>query len=579
MIIGCFFSMSKNSSDQTAELKAIDSDFQVNFIHLVLATLVINLLALAMPIMMLQAYDRILPNHGFGTLSLLVFGVITAVVLEMGLRIGRSYLTSWSGAVFEHKTSCRALQHILDADMQQLEAQGSGAYLQKMASIGRLRSFYSGQALLTIVDLPFAFIFLFLIWYIAGNLVLAPLVLFCCFSLLSWFIGKRLRQNVKEQDFSGKIRYNFIIETLSGIHSLKGLGLEKFFLRRNDRLQSRIAKAHYQAALTNAIALNCGTLFSQVMTVTIVSLGALKVIEGDMGSGGLAACVLLSGRIMQPIQRALSLWARFQSFFIDKRELSDIFELPKSRQRTKGLLKQPEGYLVFDDVSFGYNPQKPPMLRNINLDLKAGDSIAISGSASSGRTTLLNLAIGIVQPTQGNVLIDGVKPHLVDPAILNSHVGYLSEKGTIFYGTIRENITFFGSINEQDAMTASRFLGIDEAVAILPAGYDTLLTDNVTDPIPPGLKQRIAIARVLAGKPRIILFDNADRGLDKYGYNKLFSLLGRLRPKTTILIISDDRNILRLADHEYYLHRGQLLETAPLDSKIHNVLPFREFRQ
>lgn len=219
------------------------------------------------------------------------------------------------------------------------------------------------------------------------------------------------------------------------------------------------------------------------------------------------------------------------------------------------------------------------MLRNINLDLKAGDSIAISGSASSGRTTLLNLAIGIVQPTQGNVLIDGVKPHLVDPAILNSHVGYLSEKGTIFYGTIRENITFFGSINEQDAMTASRFLGIDEAVAILPAGYDTLLTDNVTDPIPPGLKQRIAIARVLAGKPRIILFDNADRGLDKYGYNKLFSLLGRLRPKTTILIISDDRNILRLADHEYYLHRGQLLETAPLDSKIHNVLPFREFRQ
>ncbi len=555
-----------------------DTEFRINLFHLVLSSLVINLLALAMPIMMLQTYDRILPYHGYGTLAVLVFGVVTAIILEMILRIARSYLTSWSGAVFEHRTACRAMDHILNSTMQHFEAQGSGAYLQKMSAISRLRGFYSGQALLTIVDLPFIIIFLFLIGYIAGNLVLIPLGLFLAFCLLTWYVGYRLRRQVQEQDFSSKIRYNFIIETLSGIHSLKGLGLEKFFLRRNDRLQNRISAAHYQVALTNNIALNCGMLFSQVMTVAVVSAGALKVIHGDMGTGGLAACVLLSGRIMRPVQRALALWTRFQSFFIDRRELKDIFSLPTVRYTDTDRIGRPEGHVTFDAVSFTYDDNGPLLLRDLNLSLGPGDSLAISGSAGSGKTTILHLLTGLIRPTGGRILVDGARPHLVDPAVLNHHVGYLPEKGTVFYGTIRENLTFFGSIDEQDAMTAARFLGIDEAVAILPEGYETRLTDNVTDPIPPGLKQRISIARVLANKPRIILFDNADRGLDKQGYNQIFRLLGRLKPRTVMIIISDDRNILRLADREYYLHNGRLQETAPADSKIHNVLPFREFR-
>jgi len=493
---------------------AMSHEFRVNLVHLVLSSLVVNLLALAMPIMMLQTYDRILPHHGYGTLTLLVLGVITAVILEMLLRIARSYLTSWSGAVFEHKTACRAMEHILQSPMQRFEEQGSGTYLQKMASISRLRGFYSGQALLTIVDLPFIFIFLFLIYYIAGRLVFVPLGLFCAFSLLAWFVGYNLRKQVSEQDFSGKIRYNFIIETLSGIHTLKGLGLEKFFLRRNDRLQSRISMAHYQVALTNNIAMNCGMLFSQIMTVAVVSFGALKVIHGDMGTGGLAACVLLSGRIMQPVQRALSLWTRFQSFFIDRKELQDIFNLPTTTYSETKQIKQPVGHVVFNDVAFRYESDSPMLLRNLNMDLRPGDSLAISGSAGSGKTTILHLITGLIKPTEGEILVDGAKPHRVNPAILSTHVGYLPEKGTIFYGTIRENLTFFDSTNEEDAMVAARLLGIDDAVAVLPAGYETQLTDNVTDPIPPGLKQRIATARVLANKPRIILFDNADRGLD-----------------------------------------------------------------
>jgi len=570
--------MKQSFSPQRARFTVFSNDFKVNLIYLVFSSLGVNLLALALPIMMLQTYDRILPNYGYGTLAMLIFGVVTAVLLEVALRIARSYLTCWGGAVFEHKTSCLALKHMLNAVMQPFEKQGSGAYLQKLSSISRLRSFYGGQAMLTIVDLPFVFIFLFLIGYIAGKLVYVPLALFSAFCMLAWFVGYRLRKRVAEQDFSNKISYNFIIETLSGIHTIKGLGLEKFFLRRHDRLQERISAAHYQVALTNTLASNYGMLFSQVMTVAVVSLGALMVLDGKMGTGGLAACILLSGRIMQPVQRALALWTRFQSFFIDRNELQEIFALPTMHFDENKVIGSVTGRISFANVSFGYDDTSPPLLQNITLNLNTGNSVAFSGNAGCGKTTMLQLISGMLIPTDGKLTINGASPHLVDPVFLNKHIGYLTDNGTIFFGTIRDNLTFFGSVPEEDAMAAAGMLGIDKAVAILPEGYETQLTDNVADPVPPGLKQRIAMARVLANKPRIILFDNADRGLDKQGYNLVFKLLGRLKPRIILIIISDDRNILRLADREYFIQHGHLQENEPADSKIHNVLPFREFR-
>ncbi|MEA3469400.1 MAG: ATP-binding cassette domain-containing protein [Thermodesulfobacteriota bacterium] len=549
-----------------------------NNFYLMLSTLVINLLALAMPIMMLQTYDRILPSHGIGTLVLLISGVVCAVILEVGLRLARSYLTGWSGAVFEHKTACAAMAHLLQSNVQEFEQQGAGAYIQKMAAISRLRSFYSGQALMTMVDLPFVLTFLFLIAYIGGDLVFVPLTLFLLFCAISWIVGMRLKREVKEQDFSDKIRYNFLIETLTGIHTIKSQGLEKFFFRRNDRLQSRISGAHFQVALSNNIALSSGMLLGQIMTVSVVSYGAFKVLNGDMGTGGLAACLLLSGRVMQPVQRALGLWTRFQSFFIDRQELEDIFALPISSHKETEKLMKPTGLLSCQNMTFGYKEDAPPIFEDVTLSLKTGQSISLVGGQGSGRSTFLNLLAGLYIPTKGTITIDGADPSQVNPVQLASHIGYLPEKGAIFHGTIMENLTFFGTIPEHDAMTAATHLGVSEAVALLPNGFQTILSDSVTDPLPPGLKQRIAIARALAARPRIILFNNADRGLDREGYNLVFKILGRIKKNTTMIIVSDDRNILRLADKEYYIVDGKLQESAPIDSKFFTVLPFRELK-
>lgn len=574
-LTGAAVAVKKRSSGIPAE---IHIDQKGNRVYLMLSTLVINLLALAMPIMMLQTYDRILPSHGIGTLVLLITGVLCAVTLEVLLRLARSYLTGWSGAVFEHKTACAAMAHLLNSDIQQFEQQGAGAYIQKMAAISRLRSFYAGQALMTMVDLPFVLTFLGLIAYIGGDIVYVPLVLFSLFCVISWVVGIRLKKEIREQDFSDKIRYNFLIETLTGIHSIKSQGLEKFFFRRNDRLQSRISEAHFQVALSNNIATSCGMLFGQIMTVSVVSYGAIKVLNGDMGTGGLAACLLLSGRVMQPVQRALGLWTRFQSFFIDRQELEDIFALPVTSHHETEAMMPPTGLLSIQNLSFRYAEDQPYIFNDLTLSLKAGQSVSVVGRQGTGRASLLHLIAGLYKPTQGTITVDGADPARVNPVALAAHIGYLPEKGVIFQGTIMENLTFFGTIPEKEALIAADHLGVTDAVALLPNGFKTTLSDSVTDPVPPGLKQRISIARALASRPRIILFNNADRSLDRNGYNLVFKVLGKIKRNTTLIIVSDDRNILRLADRELFIVDGQLQESAPLDSKLFTVLPFRELK-
>jgi ATP-binding cassette subfamily C protein LapB len=297
-----------------------------------------------------------------------------------------------------------------------------------------------------------------------------------------------------------------------------------------------------------------------------------------MGTGGLAACLLLSGRVMQPVQRALGLWTRFQSFFIDRQELDDIFALPISSYRETEAMMPPTGLVAIRNMSFRYSKDGPEIFNNISLSLKTGQSFSLIGAQGSGRSTLLHLIAGLYKPIKGSITIDGADPTKVNPVALASHIGYLPEKGAIFQGTIMENLTFFGTIPEEDAITAATHLGVTEAVALLPNGFKTTLSDSVTDPLPPGLKQRIAIARALAARPRIILFNNADRSLDRNGYNLVFKVLGRIKKNTSLIIVSDDRNILRLADKEFYIVDGKLQETAPVDSKRFSVLPFRELR-
>jgi len=553
--------------------------FNTKSSHLILASFTINLLALALPIMTLQIYDRILVSQNMGTLRVLAAGVIIIVILEGILRLARSYVINWAGASHEHSIACNSMRHMLAAELSSLEKEGTGEQLQRMSNISKLRDFFSGQALITLIDLPFVIIFIALIAYLANWLVLVPITLIFIFGIISWAIGLKLKQALKEREKSDETRMGFIIEILNGIHTVKSLGLETIFLRRYEQLQTTSSLANYNVAKESNSASNYGTLFTQAMIIGIVTFGTPMTMNGELTLGTLIACVLLSGRIMNPIQKALNIWVRFQDFQLARDEVGKTFKLPPLERLDINKLGNKSGKIEIRNLNFAYNDDSPTLFRNLNLNMEFGQSISISGDHSSGKTTLLKLMAGLYQPTEGEILINGVSATKYPARELVKHIGYLAMEGAIFRGTIRENLNAFGEIEDEKVNEIIKLLNLEKEIYKLPAGFETKLEGSTADAIPPGLKQRITIARTLAQKPRILLFDNADRALDKEGYNQLYRLLSRLNGKVTIIIVTDDRNILRLAQKEYVIDNNQLIErNFADDSKSHDVLPYQELR-
>ncbi|ODS23638.1 hypothetical protein AB835_07960 [Candidatus Endobugula sertula] len=542
-------------------------------------SLISNLLSLALPIMTLQVYDRILVNESKGTLQILIAGVVIAVMLESVLRLCRSYVINWAGAVSEHTLLCNTMRHMLGAELSSIEGQTISEQLQRINSISKIREFTSGQALITLIDLPFVILFLILIAYLAGLLVFVPIILLLLFGVVAWYLGIQLKNALVQQEAATESRMGFVIESLNGIHTLKSMGLERLFQRHYEQLQYNSSLSSYQVAKQSNIAANCGALFTQAMMISIVFIGAPMTMNGELTMGTLIACVLLSGRIMSPVQKALSIWTRFQDFQLSKKEIQSTFLLPSLKRVNEDELGEKDGQLNIKNMSFSYGEYESILFDDISLNLHRGESISISGDHSCGKMTLLKLISGLYSPTSGDILVNNAPATSYPARELIQHVGYMAMEGTIFKGTIMQNLTAFDEISMKKVNEIIDLLGIQGDISRLPEGFDTKLEGGTADPIPPGLKQRIAIARVLASKPRILLFDNADRALDQYGYNQLYRLLARLKGKVTMILVSDDRNILRLAQKEYVLEDGHLVERRFSDrSKQHDVLPYQELR-
>jgi ATP-binding cassette subfamily C protein LapB len=281
-----------------------------------------------------------------------------------------------------------------------------------------------------------------------------------------------------------------------------------------------------------------------------------------MTVGALIAVVLISGRIMQPIQRGLLLWVQYQDFSIAKDKVEAIFAKPLVQIEAAERLPSNTGVIEARNVKFRYNDGQPFLLNGIDLDLRRGEAICIDGVIGSGKSTLLKVLGGIYRPIEGDVLVDGVSLSSVPPEQILRNVGYLSSSGTIFRGTIRDNITRFGAVPFTDAIEVIAALGMKQEFASLPHGFDTRLTGMLSDPISPGVKHMITLLRALVSKPRIILFDNADMSLDQVSYQRLYRVLASIKHQSTLVIVANDQNFRSLADRHYTLAGGRLLPQA-----------------
>lgn len=562
--------------------KLLTSEIHINSYNLmilVLSTFVINLFSLAIPLVTLQVYDRILAFKSIGTLQVLTTGVMIVIVLDLLLKLSRSSLIGWTSARFEHASYTNILNHLLRTKLSAIKKFSSGEMLDRLSSITKLKTFYSGQSLISLIDLPFVIIFIAFIGYLSGILVLVPITLLLIFGFYASYLGKKMTSFLRAKDIDDDKRINFISEILDHIHTLKMLGLEQVFQRQYEGHLGRNIGDSYELNVLNAQGYNSASLFTQIMMISMISLGALLVLNGTMTMGVLIACVLLSGRIMQPVQRALSFWISFQEYQLAKTKIDELLSLEKQETLTPDELNTAKGKIEVKNVSY-INSDNECILSDISLKLSAGKAVALLGSSNDNNTTLMKLMAGLYEPSSGQLLVDSHEVHKIPKGQITKYVGYLPSDSEIFYGTILENITGFKPELEDQALEIAKYLGIDKVVSKLAAGYKTQLFDGPADPITPGMKQRITIARVLTNKPRILLFDHADKSLDKDGYNHLFRFLGQLKGQATMVLCSNDRNILHLAQEEYLLENGKLLSNKDQLIKSGDVeRPLKELQE
>lgn len=541
-----------------SELSSVPG-FRRSFPYLVVSSAVINILALAIPVTLMQVYDRIILNKAIPTLSWLLIGCIVAILLDTVIRIARSYVSAWAAARFEHLLSLKAIGNILQSSLESFTSVAVGTHIERLNSINTLRGYYAGQIFQVALDLPFAALYLIAIWYIAGTLFVVPVLVAAVFiGVVSLFKKRYERERFDNYEIDTH-KYNSVIDMLSGIHTIKSLTIEEQMLRRYETVQDEITVSNMSLGMTESLFSTVSGLFSQLAMFAVIFAGGSLVIAGSLTIGGLTACVMLVGRFMQPVQQAGSFWLKLSDAKIASDHVDKIIGLTSEKTDTSRRFPDDiDGNLSLMNVTFRYGDTGTAIARDLSLDIRANSYVCIRGNGRSGTTTLLYLMLGILRPQSGSVSVDDYDISGSDYGDLSDLMEYLPDKGMLFKGTILDNITMFRPELNTEALDASTVLGLDGFVSELHLGYNTLVDINAVNTMPSMVVHLISIARALVKRPRILLLDKTSAAMDQDTKKAFDSVLDHLAGKCTIVHVVDARQRVENADAIYELADGTL---------------------
>ncbi len=529
------------------------------------STFFLNLLALALPLALLQVYDRIIPNEALDTLTLLLSGVVVAVLLEALMRVARADVIGWSGAQFEHDASCRAFRHILDAPADELEKAGPGDLVERLSGLPTVREVFSENWTLVICDLPFVVLFLGCIAYVGGWLVLAPITVLAVFMYVMYVKMRNSQEAIKDFNRVRDQRQNFNIEIVHGVHTIKAMSMEAQMIQRYARLQETVARHLHRLNALNAKTAGLSASFSQLLTLSVVFFGGAMVVSGSMSVGGLAACTLLAGRALQPVQKVVGLWTRWQTAVLMRERFETIFDLPQEPRTEQPVVKPIAGHVSLQNISLAFDNSDEPLFNELELDVKPGERVAIVGDNGVGKSTLLRLIFGSQGADTGSVLLDDIEisVHQRENLLKKHGIAFVPQRGELVRGTILENLTMFRKDRNRDALRLASALGLDGVIYRLAKGYETRVGETGTDLLPRGVVQRIAVVRALVNQPKVLLFDDANASMDGPGDESLRKFFGQMGRDTTLIMVTLRPSMQRLADRVLRLDAGKLVPMPP----------------
>ncbi|MEO9458006.1 MAG: ABC transporter transmembrane domain-containing protein [Lentilitoribacter sp.] len=523
-------------------------------------SLIANLLGLAMPLAIFQVYDRILPNQAGATLFWLITGLLAAVILDTILRSLRSYILGWAALKNGHRAQQLAMNQLLNANPGERATITRSKWLDGLDAIAEYSNFQGSQNRTILIDIPMAFIFLAMVALVGGTLVFVPIVLIIAFGLFSFLQGKEIQSFLDNRSQQDTRQNDFLLETFSNIQTVKNLAVESQLLRRFEMLQKTSTVSSYHAIISTNKLQTQGVVFSNMMMICVVSFGAVRVIGGDMSLAALACCSLLTGRMVQPFARALTLFHEIQNIRL-ARKRCNVFDriANKGLQTNTNAESLTKGAFSIRNLVLPSN-DKNADIEPYNLTATPGEFIGIHCQENAERTEFVSFLNGKFVPESGNVFADGFSSKQWHELGINREIGFVSAKTEIFEGTIIDNLTMFGGANlVESAREASRLIGLEQDIFKLPDGYDTVLSIGSASILSPGFLQRIKIARAIRRQPKIFIFDGANSNMDMRSDKLLADGLLTLKGKMTAVYFSSRPSFLKICDQRLRMQDGHLL--------------------
>ncbi|MGH8353382.1 MAG: type I secretion system permease/ATPase [Pseudomonas sp.] len=535
----------------------------------ILASLLVNVLGLMVPLFVMQTYDRVVPNQAISTLWVLSIGLLLGTLFELALRVVRAHLLDLAGKKTDVVLSATLFERITGMALKARPAT-VGGFAQSIHDFQGLREFLTAVTLTSLIDLPFALLMILVIGLLGGWLVVIPLLAFPITAIFALIIQSRLRDTVQKSLTLGAERQALLIETLGGLETLKACSAESERQHQWEVTHGALTRLDSHARFLSALAMN-GTLFLQQFAgmATIVA-GVYSIIAGDLSVGALVATYMLGSRVLAPLGQIAGLITRYQQAQLTMKSTDALMALPQERQAKQRPLERPhlKGALDVRQVIFRYPGQSAPALANVGLRMAAGERIGIIGRSGSGKSTLARLVMGFYAPDEGQILLDGLDLRQLDVADLRHQIGYVAHDLPLLAGSLRDNLTLGARyVNDARMLEVAEMTGVSELARQHPQGFERPVGER-GQLLSGGQRQAVLLARALLLDPPILLFDEPTSAMDNTSEEILRNRLQTWAQGKTLLLITHRASMLSLVDRLIVLDNGHIVADGPKEAVI-----------
>ena len=530
------------------------------------AALLINLFALAYPIFSMNVYDRVVPNHATETLWVLAIGIVLVLGSDLFIKLLRSHFIDEASARIDVQISATLMERVLGMRLENRPA-SVGSFAANLRGFEQVRDFIASGTVTALIDLPFALLFLGVIAWISPWLMIPVVLIFLMIVVAGYVLQHRLHE-LSQQTYQASAQRNAtLVESLTGIETIKAQAAESLIQGRWERANRFLAALNVRMRGLSSSAMYTTATLTQMVSVSIVLIGVYLITDRQLTMGGLIAASMLAGRALAPAGQIVGLLMQYQGARTALESLEKIMAQPVERPEGSAFVQRREfkGEIEFRHVSFAYPGRQEPAIDDISFKVAPGERVALIGKVGSGKTTLQKLVMGLYQPTAGAVLLDGIDLRQLDPADVRRNTAHVSQDVNLFFGTLRENITFGMPHAMDDAIVAAaETAGLTDFVQRHPQGFDLPVGER-GELLSGGQRQSVGIARAVLHNAPILLLDEPTSAMDFSTEAQVTQRMQAFCQGKTVVLVTHRTSMLAFVDRVIVIDQGKVVADGPRD--------------